>query len=230
MVTNNLVARDSLKISALLSIYRLLDLELLINGPEHVVNLPPSSPNLITSKMVALPKIKPRWKQLNNWQELLFDFQDSYQNFLLEKEDVVAVTGSQYRQSLTHLQGLAESHLDQKIANVVQNFRGAALHWTLLHEMIDLDSDRLPTIPESLASIVSVKDLRNLREWYEDHTRAKMENYLKDHRQGELVLPLHLSLLLTPCFLLMPTPLVKSGFPAQAVWKVGDCFFFYTDF
>ena len=75
-------------------------------------------------------------------------------------------------------------------------------------------------MPETLSGIVDQNTLRQLNERYQPRTREKMDSYLRKHSQGELVLPLHLALMLTPCFLLMLTNLVKSNFPRQAIYQV----------
>lgn len=220
-MTQNLAAKYSHQVSALLAAYRLLDLELLQKSPEHPATLPSSYPNRITSRMVETYKIKERWRKLNNWQELLIEFRNCYHSEVsLAVEDIVSVDGSRLRGTLAHLQGLAQLHSNQQFANVVQNFRGAALHWTLVHEMTHSNTRELPSIPENVSAIIDRYTLRQLSESYHPHTVAKMNNYLRQHSQGELALPLHLSLLLTPCFLLMPTTLVSSKFPRQSVYQV----------
>ena len=221
-VTQNLAAKHSHQVSALLTAYRILDLELLHNGPEYPLSLPPLYPNRITPEMLAAHKVKERWRKLENWQVLLTEFRNCfYSNRLsLKEEDLILVEGTSIRGSLSHLQGLAGSHLNQQFGSVVQNFRGAALHWTLLHETARPDKQELPSIPETTSAIVDKDTLRLLNDRYPPHIRAQMDAYLKQHSQGELVLPLHLSLLLTPCFLLMSTTLVKSKFPRQSIYQV----------
>lgn len=220
-MTKKLAARYSHQVSALLTAYRLLDLELLHYGPEHPITLPPSHPNSITPSMLETPKVKDRWRKLNNWQELLIDFRNCYHNELsLQVQDLVSVDESPLRGSLSHLQGLADSYSSQEFASVVQNFRGAALHLTFLHEITDLNTHELPSIPENVSTIINRDILRQLHEMYQPHTLAKMDSYLRKHSQGELVLPLHLSMLLTPCFLLMSSTLVKSKFPRESIYQV----------
>lgn len=219
-MTPTLAAKYSHQVSALLSAYRLLDLELLYNGPNDSTTRPPSYPNSLRPHMIEKVKIKDRWKKLDNWRELLIEFRDLYNSVSFEEEDIVSVDESPFRGSLAHLQGLAESHWNQKFTSVVQNFRGAALHWTFLHETAHRDSQKLPVLPETLSAIVDQRTLSQLNEHYEPHTRAKMNNYLREHRQGELVLPLHLSLMLTPCFLIMLTSLAKSKFPRSSINEV----------
>ncbi|KAF8192037.1 hypothetical protein BJ912DRAFT_924951, partial [Pholiota molesta] len=72
-------------------------------------------------------------------------------------------------------------------------------------------------IPESIAALVAgdqpVVNVAGLPlTKYDLHTREKMRDYLNDHSSGELSLPLHLSLLLTPLCLLMPVAHVKGRF------------------
>ena len=170
--------------------------------------------------MVDKVKVKERWKNLNNWQDLLIKFRDCYKGASLGEENLTTIKGSAYRGSLAHLEGLAELHSNQKFTSLVQNFRGAALHWTMLHETAHLGTDRLPAMPQSLSGIVDPDIIRQLNTRYKLHTQQKMDAYLRQHTQGELVLPLHLSLMISPCFLLMPINLVKSKFPRQAVFQV----------
>ena len=170
--------------------------------------------------MVEKVKVKDRWKKLENWRDLLIEFRDCYNGVSLGEEDIVTIDESPFLGSLAHLQGLAESHSNQKFTNVVQNFRGAALHWTYLHETTHLDTYNLPVMPETLSNIVDKKTLSQLNERYQPHTREKMDKYLRKHNRGELVLPFHLSLMLTPCFLLMLSNLVSSKFPRQTIYQV----------
>lgn len=207
------------RIAALLAAYRFLDLELLHNGTGHLAAVP-SFQNCITFEMIQKETVKVRWRKLNNWRETLVQFRDLYENVSMEEEDVVTVNTSPLRGSLTHLQSLADSHSTHKFSSVIQNFRGAALHWTVLHEMAHQDTNKLPVIPESISDIIGSDAFSQLPEYYLPHTHEKMDAYLREHRQGELVLPLHLSLMLTPCFLLMPITLVKSKFPPQSITHV----------
>ena len=221
-LTPRLAANHSHHVSALLTTYRLLDLELLhddLRCPPALPS-PPSHPNQITPQMVDKVKVKERWKNLNNWQDLLIKFRDCYKGASLGEENLTTIKGSAYRGSLAHLEGLAESHSNQKFTSLVQNFRGAALHWTVLHETAHLGTDRLQAMPQSLSGIVDPDIIRQLNTRYKLHTQQKMDAYLRQHTQGELVLPLHLSLMISPCFLLMPINLVKSKFPRQAVFQV----------
>lgn len=226
-----LVAKYSHHVSALLTTYRLLDLELLHNGPDHPIFTPPTSySNRVTPQMVEKVKVKNRWKQLENWQELLNDFKKCHNSVSLgnngiseslEGRDLVLIDESPpFNGSLAHLQGLAESHSNQKFTSLVQNFRGAALHWTALQETSTLNSHKLPVMPETLSGIADKNIIRQLNEKYKPHTREKMDEYLRKHTQGELVLPLHLSLMITPFFLLMQSTLVKSKFPRQSIHQV----------
>ena len=216
-VTPTQIAKYSYQVSALLAVYRLLDFELLYNRPGQPITLPPLYPNCITPEMVEKQKVKDRWRKLGNWQMLLIEFRDCYDGITFG-EDIVRISEPPFSGSLAHLQGLAESHTNQKFTNLVQNFRGAALHWTFLHGMAD--EHRLPTIPNTISAIVDKDIIRQLDEHYQPQARAKMDSYLRQHSRGELVLPLHLSLLLTPCFLLMGTTLVKSKFPRQSIYRV----------
>ena len=220
-VTQALTVKYSHQVSTLLTAYRLLDLEMLHNGPEHPISVPPLYPNLITYHMVSVQKVKDRWKKLENWQVVLIEFRDCYHRtcLSLQGEDL-PINEPPRRGFLAHLQGLADSHSNQQFGSVVQNFRGAALHWTFLHEMAHPDKSILPTIPEAISAIIDEGILSQLNERYPPHIRAKMDYYLQQHTQGELVLPLHLSLLLTPCFLLMLTTLVKSKFPRHMIYQV----------
>ncbi|KJA27946.1 hypothetical protein HYPSUDRAFT_34182 [Hypholoma sublateritium FD-334 SS-4] len=219
MVTPKLAAIYSYHVSALLAAYRLLDLELLHSSPDPTM-LPPLYSNCITPQMVEKATIKDRWRKLGNWQQLLIEFRNLYGGISQEEEGVVSIVDSPLRGSLAHLQGLAETHSNQKFSNVIQNFRGAALHWTLMHEMARLNTHELPAIPESISAIIDQATLHHVNEMYQPRTREKMGVYLREHSRGELVLPLHLSLMVTPCFLLMPTILVKSNFPRQSIYQL----------
>ena len=201
--------------------YRLLDFELLYNRPgQHPTTFPPLYPNRITPEMVEKHQVKDRWRRLNHWQKLLIEFRDCYNGATLREEDIAPIGQSAFCGSFAHLQGLAESHTNQKFTSLVQNFRGAALHWTFLHETAQLDTQRLPAIPENVSAIVDQEIFHHLNENFDPYTRKKVDNYLRKHTQGELVLPLHLSLMITPCFLLIPTTLVKSKFPRQLIYQV----------
>ena len=204
----------------MLTTYRLLDLELLHNGPDLPLLLPPPYSNNVTPEMVEKVKVKDRWKKLANWRELLIEFRDCYNNISVKEEDLVSVEGSPFKGSLAHLQGLADSHSNQKFTSVVQNFRGAALHWTILYETARRDTHELAVMPENIGGIIDQESLLQLHKNYQPHTRQKIHSYLRQHGRGELVLPLHLSLMLTPCFLLMLTSLVNSKFPRQTVYQV----------
>lgn len=220
-LTQRLAANYSHHISALLTSYRLLDLELLHNDQYHsTISFPPSHPNRVTPQMVEKVKVKDRWKNLDNWRELLVKFKDCYEGASLGEQDLAVIDKSAFRGSLAHLQGLAESHSNQRFTSLVQNFRGAALHWTILYETAHLNAHKLPAIPETLSGIIDPKTLQQVHERYQPHTREKMDAYLRQHNQGELVLPLHLSLMISPCFLLMPSTLVKSKFPRQTLYQV----------
>lgn len=216
--------------SALLTIYRLLDLELFYNGPHYSITpiLPYS--NGLQTHMIEKARVRDRWKKLNNWQLLLTEFRDLYNSISVTEEDLIFINESPFGGSVAHLQGLADLHSNHKFTNVIQNFRVAALHWTFLHESTHRDSHALPILPETLSAIVDPNTLKQLKERYEPHTRAKMDAYLRQHRQGELVLPLHLSLMLTPCFLLMLTSLVKSKFPRASINEVRKQFVLSTLF
>ncbi len=218
-VTPNLAAKYSHQVSALLTAYRLLDFELLYNSPGHPITFPPVYPNSITLEMVEKPRVKERWRKLDNWQKLLVEFRDCY-NGATPGEDITPISEPSLCGSLAHLQGLAESHTKQKFTSLIQNFRGAALHWTFLHETAQLNAQKLPAIPENVSAMVDQQTFCHLNEKLEPHTRKKVSNYLQDHSQGELVLPMHLSLMITPCFLLMPATLVKSKFPRQSIYQV----------
>lgn len=221
-MTQKLAANYSHQVSALLTAYRLLDLQSLYDsdGRNHPRKLLPLYPNCITPQMIKKDTVKVRWRKLDNWQDLLIEFRDLFKGVSLGEEAFVSIGESPFCGSLAHLQGLADSHSNQKWASIVQNFRGAALHWTVLRETAHLDTQKLPTIPESISDIVGPETLLLLSKYYQPHTYEKMDAYLREHRQGELVLPLHLSLMLTPCFLLMLTTLVKSKFPQQSIYQV----------
>lgn len=219
-VTQKLATKYSQQVSALLATYRILDLELLHNGLDHPITLPPSYPNSITPQMVEKDKVKDCWDKLDNWRELLIDFRDCYDSVSRGERNLVFISESPFRGSLAHLQGLAESYSNQQFTSLLQNFRGAALHWTFLHETTHLDTHKLPVLPESLSAIVDHRTLYQLNERYPPHIREEMDKYLRQHRQGELVLPLHLSLMVTPCFLLMLKTIIKSKFPRQSIYQV----------
>ena len=221
-VTQKLSAKYSHQVSALLTTYRLLDLELLHNSPETPILLPPAYPNRITPQMIEAQKVKDRWKKLNNWRDLLIEFRDCYHHnrFSLASENIISANEIPIRKSLAHLHGLAGLHTNLQFGNIIQNFRGAALHWSYLLETTKSNINQLPNIPDSVSAIADKDCLHNLNDIIQPHTRAKMDAYLRQHSQGELVLPLHLSLLLTPCFLLMPMSLVKSKFPRQSIYQV----------
>ncbi len=218
-VTQKLTANYSHQVSALLAAYRALDLELLHTGPNYFASLP-SYQNRITPDMIKKDTVKVRWRKLENWRQILVEFRDLYASLSVKEEDLAPINTSPLRGSIAHLQGLADLHSNQKLASVIQNLRGAALHWTVLHEVTHVDTHRLPVIPESISDIVDAETLRHLNESFQPHTREKMDTYLREHRQGELVLPLHLSLMLSPFFLLMPITLVKSKFPSQSIIQV----------
>ncbi len=174
-LSKTLVAKYSHHVSALLSTYRFLDLELLHNNP-HTNNtypLPTPRVNRVTPNMVEKVKIKDRWKKLDNWQQLLIEFKKCYNGASFEQQDPVVVNDSQCAKSLVHLQGLSESYSNQKFTALVQNFRGAALHWTFLHEMAHSDSYQLPVLPETLSCIADKKTLFQLHERYQPHTPCK---------------------------------------------------------
>ena len=57
MLTPKLAAKYSNQVSALLTAYRLLDLEILHNGPERPIIFPPSYPNIISPLMVEKVKV-----------------------------------------------------------------------------------------------------------------------------------------------------------------------------
>ncbi len=221
-MTQKLVAKYSHHVSSLLTTYRLLDLQLLHNGPGHHISLPPSYPNRITPQMVEAHKVKDRWRKLENWRNLLLEFQDCYNhnNFSVGSGNAVSLNEPPMRGSLAHLHGLADLHTNLQFGNIVQNFRGAALHWTYLEETTKLDTNQLPNIPDTVSAIADKDTLHHLDETFPPQVRQKMDAYLRQHSQGELVLPLHLSLLLTPFFLLMPMSLVKSKFPRQSIYQV----------
>ncbi|KJA14061.1 hypothetical protein HYPSUDRAFT_209013 [Hypholoma sublateritium FD-334 SS-4] len=101
--------------------------------------------------MVEKVTVKDRWKKLENWRELLIEFRDCYNGVSLGEEDLVSIDDSPFVGSLAHLQGLAESHSNQRFTSAVQNFRGAALHWTFLHETTHLNTQILPVMPETLS-------------------------------------------------------------------------------
>ncbi len=171
--------------------------------------------------MLEAVKVRDRWKKLENWRDLLVEFRDCFRGVSLGEEDVVSIDESPFRGTLAHLQGLAESHSNQKFTNVVQNFRGAALHWTVLHERTHgHNTHDLAVMPEVLSGFIDQKTFTQIHQKYRPQTCEKMKNYLQQHSQGELVLPLHLSLMLTPCFLLMLITLVKCRFPRQAIYQV----------
>ena len=170
--------------------------------------------------MVEKAAVRERWKKLANWQEFLFEFKDCYSSVSVREEDLVVVNESPFKGSLAHLQGLADLHPKQKFISVVQNFRGAALHWTVLHETAHRNTHELAIMPENLAGIIDGKSFQQVNQYYQSHTQERIHTYLRQHGRGELALPLHLSLLLTPCFLLMSTSLVKSKFPRQTIYQV----------
>ena len=218
-VTPTQIAKYSYQVSALLAVYRLLDFELLYNRPGQPITLPPLYPNCITPEMVEKQKVKDRWRKLGNWQMLLIEFRDCYDGITFG-EDIVRISEPPFSGSLAHLQGLAESHTNQKFTNLVQNFRGAALHWTFLHETAQLDAKKLPTIPENVLAIVTQEAFRRSNGNFDPRAYNKVNNYLQQYSQGDLVLPLHLSLMITPCFLLMPITLAKCKFPRQLTYQV----------
>ena len=218
-VTPTQIAKYSYQVSALLAVYRLLDFELLYNRPGQPITLPPLYPNCITPEMVGKQKVKDRWRKLGNWQMLLIEFRDCYDGITFG-EDIVRISEPPFSGSLAHLQGLADLHPKQKFISVVQNFRGAALHWTVLHETAHRNTHELAIMPENLAGIIDGKSFQQVNQYYQSHTQERIHTYLRQHGRGELALPLHLSLLLTPCFLLMSTSLVKSKFPRQTIYQV----------
>ena len=222
MVMQKLTAKYSDQVSALLTAYRLLDLEILHSSPEHPIPLPPSHANCITPQMVEGQKVKDRWRKLENWQGLLIEFKEFYHHslFSLKKEGAVSFDKSPMRGTLAHLQGLADSYSNQQFGCVVQNFRGAALHWTFLHETAQLDAQKLPTIPENVLAIVTQEAFHRSNGNFDPRAYNKVNNYLQQYSQGDLVLPLHLSLMITPCFLLMPITLAKCKFPRQLTYQV----------
>ena len=215
-----LVAKYSNQVAALLALYRLLDLELLHNGTNLAITRPPSYPNNIIPGMLETIKVRDRWKKLENWRGLLIEFRDCFNGVSLGEEAAVSINESPFRGSLAHLQTLSECHSNQKFSNVVQNFHGAALHWTVLYEITHGDSHELAVMPKVLSHIIEQETIPQISQKYQPHTRDKMKKYLQQHNQGELVLPLHLSLMLTPCFLLMLVTLVKCKFPRQAIYQV----------
>ncbi len=72
--------------------------------------------------MLEAVKVRDRWKKLENWRDLLVEFRDCFRGVSLGEEDVVSIDESPFRGTLAHLQGLAESHSNQKFTNVVRIF------------------------------------------------------------------------------------------------------------
>lgn len=185
----------------------------------------PSYPSSVTPGMVEVTKVKQSWKKLEKWQDIIITFRNTLRTGLQQVEDLVTDMPSPMRGSLAHLQGLADSHVSQKLNSLIQNFRGAALHLTLMKETANSDNNNLPGIPESISTLVGgAQPAVNAGELpltkYQPQTREKMDSYLKEHSSGELSLPLHLSLLLTPLFLVMPVTHVKGKFPRPSVYEV----------
>jgi hypothetical protein len=212
------------RVSALLAAYRLLDLEILRLGTVPTIPTP-LYPKSLTPQMVEHGKVKPTWKKLEKWQDIIINFRQSLRTGLQPVQGLVTDMPSPLRGSLAHLQGLSDSHAGQKLGTLIQNFRGAALLLTLIKETADFRNTKLPGIPESIAALVAgdqpVVNVAGLPlTKYDLHTREKMRDYLNDHSSGELSLPLHLSLLLTPLCLLMPVAHVKGKFRRPSLSEV----------
>ena len=84
----------------------------------------------------------------------------------------------------------------------------------------------LPSLPETVKEIFDSTTCERIKKACGINTSEKIDSYLANHSHGELVLPLHLSLLLTPLFLLMPLTLVKSKFPRELMNVVSTQFHF----
>jgi hypothetical protein len=173
--------------------------------------------------MLEANHISDKWKKLQKWPQILSTFRQAVLEGLSETQTKVMDLQSDLRGSLAHLHGLAESHSDIKLQKLIQNFRGAAMHYTLIKEMAHSDSDLLPGIPDAGFDIVQQSqfglDAGELAK-FTATTRKKMDTYLKDYNGGELRLPLHLSLLITPLFMLMPINLAKCQFPRASIHEV----------
>ncbi len=215
-----LTAKYSSQVSALLTIYRLLDLELLHHGPEYPVVL------LLCMEILYPPKCWRRSRLGNAGRNSRIGA-----NCLSTSGIVFSACLSEKKTSnhLKHLNfaGLLHifrdwrSHILTRSSQtwfrtfVAQPFIGP-YYTKPTHE----DTNDLAIMPEALSSIIDQKTLFQIHQGYLPHTREKISTYLQRHSQGELVLPLHLSLMLTPCFLLMTITLVKCKFPRQAIYQV----------
>ncbi len=115
-VTTKLAAKHSHQVSVLLTAYRLLDMELLYNrtSPSPLA-LPAARSNCITHQMVENPAVMDRWRKLDNWQKLIIEFQDCCNGVFFGEKGLVSIDESPFCGSIAHLQGLAESHSNQKI-------------------------------------------------------------------------------------------------------------------
>lgn len=224
-LTPKLVSTYSDQVSALLAAYRLLDLEVLRMGAKPTTSTP-LHPNIITRSMVEVPTVSKQWKKVENWQKALTTFAKAVDHGFKKAQPIDFTSPLPFCGSLAHLQGLADSHADHELNCLVQNFRGAALHLSLIKDTAHLESTSLPGIPESLGALIEQSPLAiNPTELpstssYQPHTRKKIDDYLKHYSRGELSLPLHMSLLMTPLFLILPVTHSRGKFPRQAIYQV----------
>lgn len=197
-------------------------------GTELAISTP-LYPNTVTPAMVEPIKVKEQWKKLENWQTMLKTFFNAVKAGCEKGEDIVIDSSSPFAGSLAHLQGLADSHANQRLNSLIQNFRGAALHLTVIKETARSDANDLAAIPDSASAFFERLQLTTHSNGlplkiFQPHTSKKIGLYLKGHSSGELSLPLHLSLLISPLFLIMPVTHTKGKFPRQSIYQVSSQF------
>lgn len=201
--------------------YRILDIEVGCCNDTGPRSSPPRQPQRIkTEDFSAVNQLK-FIKKLSNWQSLLISFKKLIPKTQHASQAVIVDLNSPFRRSFAHLQCLSDDFASERMNAVVQNFRMAALHLTLLQES-GYVHDTLPNTPIEDANELSLSNFLPQQDLdkYEDDTRQQLGIFIAAHPIGEFRLPLHMSLLLSMLLLLNPSKLCKSLFPRPSIHLV----------
>lgn len=210
------------KVNAHLCQYRILDFEVGCCSESGPRSSPPRQPQRLRTQDYSAKQLK-FIKKLSHWKSILTTFNDAVPDNDTAPQAAVMDLNSSFRRSFGHLQCLSEDFATEQIDTIVQNFRVAAMHLTLLQES-GYDADTLPDMPttpansSSLSHFLPQQDLDK----YEDATRKKLCAFMQEHSIGELRLPLHISLLVSMLLLLHPAKLIKAQYPRPSIHDVSE--------
>ncbi|KAJ3517708.1 hypothetical protein NLJ89_g345 [Agrocybe chaxingu] len=155
-------------------------------------------------------KLPPGYDKLENWVDMLFDVKKLLGDFRAPVNISTQRAPERLTSYIRHFQRQGDC------AKIIVNMLAAALHLAFLREN-EFQHGEIPDIPENIEKMSDDSP-------YKLPLMSLLEGLSARAKQGSVLrLPLHLALLISPLYLLVPVQLLKNPFGREAVMQLSVC-------